>query len=258
MIQNYFLTLRTNKNCYYEKVVLIITIIFFVSCNKSPEDKANELIKQELRKSLYKPDTYQVVETKVDSAFAPMDSPEIFTDFHEFSKLSEAERNNKFKMELQESSMAIWSGPYQSEYGKIEYKQAKRKYDEAKAELNNNLYKSFKITLELGDKLCAKKKFIGWKVRHNYRAENNARQTLIGDQVFIIDKSFTKILYSCEADEYDVLQKGFKERIEQIQETKQKYDSYGITREDILHKVDSLIANGHTMMEIYEKGLGSF
>lgn len=59
------------KKFFYLALVAIVV----VACGQSQEQKAESLIKEELKKSLYKPETYKPIETKVDSAFAPYDDP---------------------------------------------------------------------------------------------------------------------------------------------------------------------------------------
>ena len=56
---------------------------------------------------------------------------------------------------------------------------------------------------------------------HNYRADNNAGNTLIGNTIFFIDKNFEEIKYSMEVDEYNQVQEAissFKEQIEEEDE----------------------------------------
>ena len=68
--------------------------------------------------------------------------------------------------------------------------------------------------------LNEKPRFIGWKATHNYRADNNAGNTLIGNSVYIIDENFQKIFFSCEEDEYQEIQKGidsFKEHMKEVE-----------------------------------------
>ena len=45
--------------------------------------------------------------------------------------------------------------------------------------------------------------FIGWKVTHSYRAQNNAGQTLIGECVFILDPEMTQIMAGYNTDDSD-------------------------------------------------------
>ena len=57
--------------------------------------------------------------------------------------------------------------------------------------------------------LQGERKFIGYKVLHNYRADNNAGNSLIGNTIFFIDENFTEVRYSMEAEEYNQVQDGF-------------------------------------------------
>ena len=54
---------------------LVLFAMVMVSCSKSKEQKAEALVKESVKKVLFKPETYKPVETKVDSAFAPYDDP---------------------------------------------------------------------------------------------------------------------------------------------------------------------------------------
>jgi hypothetical protein len=65
------------------------------------------------------------------------------------------------------------------------------------------------------------RKFIGFKAVHNYRANNNAGNTLIGNTIFFIDKNFEEVTYSMEVEEYNQVQEAisqFKEQIEEADE----------------------------------------
>ena len=230
----------------------LLTVI--CSCSSSPEDKANKLIKQDLLKSLYKPDTYKPVETKVDSAFAPLDSPEYFAMLEEITSLGKQQSLEQIDLESAESSMAIWGDTYSSEYGQTEYKQAKKKYDQAKSNIERYLIKSQKLAFKLLKYIDTKKTFIGWFVEHNYRADNNAGQTLIGNQVYIIDKDFNNIIYTQTEEEFSKILMMSKAFIEETEGFRKNIKTYGINLDDIQAKIDSLLQNGHTMQEIQEKG----
>ena len=117
--------------------------------------------------------------------------------------------------------MAIWSGPYQSSFGRNEYSEAKEDYDKATENLERATEKAQKMMLEIYSMLDEKPKFIGWKATHNYRADNNAGNTLIGNSVYIIDENFEKVLFSCEEEEYKEIQDGIKEFKERMEEAKQ-------------------------------------
>ena len=192
-----------------------------VACGQSQEQKAEALIKESLKKSLYKPETYKPVETKVDSAFAPYDDPAFFEELAELGKMNNEYAELEEKAKRAKSSMSIWSGPYQSAFGRNEYQEAKEEYEEANAKIEKLKTKGRKQYEKVAKMLQGERKFIGYKAVHNYRADNNAGNTLIGNSIFFIDKNFTEIRYSLEVEEYNQIQEvisQFKEQIEEEEE----------------------------------------
>ena len=205
------------KKIFYLALVAIV----MVACGQSQEQKAEYLIKESLKKSLYKPETYKPVETKVDSAFAPYDDPTFFEELAELGEMNSEYEELESKAKHAKSSMAIWSGPYMSAYGRNEYQEAKSDYEEANAKLEKLKTKGRKQFKKIANMLQVSNKFIGYKAVHNYRADNNAGNTLIGNTIFFIDKNFEEIKYSMEVDEYNQVQEAissFKEQIEEEDE----------------------------------------
>ena len=205
------------KKIFYLALVAIV----IVACKQSQEQKAEYLIKESLKKSLYKPETYKPVETKVDSAFAPYDDPTFFEELAELGEMNSEYEELESKAKHAKSSMAIWSGPYMSAYGRNEYQEAKSDYEEANAKLEKLKTKGRKQFEKIANMLQVSNKFIGYKAVHNYRADNNAGNTLIGNTIFFIDKNFEEIKYSMEVDEYNQVQEAissFKEQIEEEDE----------------------------------------
>lgn len=205
------------KKIFYLALIAIV----MVACGQSQEQKAEYLIKESLKKSLYKPETYKPVETKVDSAFAPYDDPAFFEELAELGKINSEYEELESKAKHAKSSMAIWSGPYMSAYARNEYQEAKSDYEEANAKLEKLKAKGRKQFKKIANMLQVSNKFIGYKAVHNYRADNNAGNTLIGNTIFFIDKNFEEIKYSMEVDEYNQVQEAissFKEQIEEEDE----------------------------------------
>ena len=200
---------------------LAFSTLVLVACSQSQEQKAEVLIKESLKKSLFKPETYKPVETKVDSAFAPYDDPSFFEELAELGKMNSEYEELEEKAKRAKSSMAIWSGPYQTAYGRNEYQEAKEEYDEANAKIDKLKTKGKKQYEKVISMLQGERKFIGFKALHNYRADNNAGNTLIGNTIFFIDENFTEVQYSMEAEEYNQVQDAinqFKEQIEEAEE----------------------------------------
>ena len=133
-----------------KKVLLgALLVTLFVSCSKSPEEKANAMIEDDVKKVLYHPETYDPVETQVDSAFTPFDDSAFYGKTVQLCKLGmsidECDRN----MKLAKSSMSIWSGPYQSAFDRNEYQEAKDKYDENAQNKKSAEIKAKKLANEL-------------------------------------------------------------------------------------------------------------
>lgn len=205
------------KKIFYLALVTVV----IAACGQSQEQKAEALIKESLKKSLYKPETYKPVETKVDSAFAPYDDPEFFEELAELGKMNSEFVELEEKAKHAKSSMAIWSGPYQTSFGRNEYQEAKEEYDEANAKMEKLKTKGRKQYEKVANILQESRKFIGFKAVHNYRANNNAGNTLIGNTIFFIDKNFEEVTYSMEVEEYTQMQEAisqFKEQIEEADE----------------------------------------
>ncbi len=202
------------KNYLY----LALLAIVVVACGQSHEKKAEALIKEELKKTLYKPETYKPVDTKVDSAFAPYDDPALFEEIMEFRNLSEEHVFLESKVKSAKSSMSLWSGPYQTEYGRNNYRDAKEEFDEANSQLEKLKLRGIKLQERILSKLNADRKFIGYKVVHNYRADNNAGNTLIGNSMFFIDKDFEEVLFRLDVEEYNEFQEAIKYFVEQFEE----------------------------------------
>ena len=202
------------KKIFYFALLAIV----MVACGQSQEQKAEYLIKESLKKSLYKPETYKPVETKVDSAFAPYDDPAFFEELAKLGKMNSEYEELESKAKHAKSSMAIWSGPYMSAYGRNEYQEAKSDYEEANAKLEKLKTKGRKQFEKIANMLQESNKFIGYKAVHNFRADNNAGNTLIGNTIFFIDKNFEEITYSMEVDEYNQVQEAISSFKEQIEE----------------------------------------
>ena len=211
-----------------KKFFYFVLVTFIVaSCSKSPEQKAEILIKDNLKKSLYKPDTYKPVETKVDSAFAPYDDPKFFAELEELGKLGAEYNELQLKVKMTKSSMANWGGSYQSAFAKNEYQEAKQEFEEASEQMEKVSLKCADHLKVVANMMKEERKFIGYKAIHNYRADNNAGQTLIGNFVFFIDKDFKEVIYSITLEDYNQV----KDAIAQIKERVAELEKNGITLE---------------------------
>lgn len=199
-----------------ERILLgALLITLFVSCGKSPEEKANALIEDDIKKVLYHPETYDPAETQIDSAFTPFDDPVFYEKTVQLCKLGMSIDECDRKMKTAKSSMYIWSGPYQSAYERNEYQEAKNEYDENERNKKRIESKVKKLTTELKTMLENEQQFIGFKARHRYRANNNAGQTIFGETKYLFDKSMSEIVasYDMDSEEYKAVQIIYKQML---------------------------------------------
>lgn len=183
-------------------IMFLLLAAVFVSCSKSPEQKANKLIKEDLQKSLVKPDSYQAVETKIDSAFSPYADPEfiklaieIFDITIEMSKYQEEIADAKFTMNLYSPNSY-----FNDEYTKDKYNKEKEKYNNANSSFEKAKKRLEKKAASIREILNKEPKFVGYEAHHTYRANNNAGNTLISHAYYIFDKDMKNILVAMDED----------------------------------------------------------
>ena len=197
---------------------LLLFTSVFVACTQSPEQRAEVLIKDSLKKYLYKPETYKPVDTRVDSAFAPYDNPALFEELKELGKLNSDYQELENKVKESQRTMSIYSGSYMTDFGKNQYREAKSEYDDANAKIEKLREKGERQYEKVIKMIKANSYFIGYKAIHNYRADNNAGNTMIGNDIFFIDKDFKEITYEIPVEEYNQAQEAIKQLLEEYEE----------------------------------------
>lgn len=208
------------------KHLSLICLAFLVlcSCAQSTEDKVNSLIKNEMNRTLVKIKTYEPVETKIDSAFTPLDAPEFLKTLKEIVNLAqEAESINRLA-EHAKTSMSIFSGPYSSSFTQNEYRKHKEEYEKYSAQLKESQERIKKMGESLMPLFKKEPSYIGYRVEHKFRYENEGGLTTFGNMLFIIDKDLKTILASYDMDsmEYQLMNQSINEIIEVAQETAKK------------------------------------
>lgn len=107
-----------------------VLVVLFASCGKSLEEKANALIKENMTKVLYYPESYDPVETRIDSAFTPFDDPVFFEKTLQLYKLNMSIDEYDRNMKRAKYSMSICGDSYMSAYVRNRYQESKDEYDQ--------------------------------------------------------------------------------------------------------------------------------
>lgn len=206
-----------------KKLVLFALALFcMISCSQTPENKVSSLIRANIEKSLAHPDSYEAIETVVDSAFAPKDDPAFYDKALALCNLFAVVEACRSEADRAERVMNIWENPYLDGLGQINYKQSKKKFEKYSEQVK---YYTSKIEQEkdyLQEIINAHPRFIGFKVTHKFRAKTNSGDVLIGEKIFITNEEMTEILagYDSDKEEYMLVQRIYQT----IQETRQQWD----------------------------------
>lgn len=198
-------------------IITLIALIGLCSCGKSQEEKAQSMAANYLKGVLYHYDSYEPLQTKVDSSFVALSTDKEAIELTlDMLKLFQSAQGYADKVENAESSMEIWcpSG-YSSAFSKGEYRRAKEERDSNQELLDktkDRIHKQFfkiksrqsyleaEAPLKMGD-------FDGWKVYHNFKSLNGTGTLdLFGEYVFFCDKDFNvESAYSKE--DFDAINK---------------------------------------------------
>jgi len=177
-------------------IALFAVCAIFSSCQKTPEDKANDLIKENITKMLTYPDSYESVETTVDSLFNPMYSVDFKQKAQRAMELSDRIEDNKTNIDHGLLTMNLHSGPYSnSVYDRTKYKEGKEEYETAKKYNEKAVPELEALKKEMKAQLEKDDEFLGFAIEHKFRCKNEAGNTLMNDFLLIVDKDMKEVIY---------------------------------------------------------------
>jgi len=174
-----------------KKYLVFLSAFLLLACTPTREDIIENLIEEEMRQTLVNPDDYEVIETQVDSAFSPIEEPELL------DKINRLGRNiNKLNTLDSESEEAkLYQKKIQQDGDDIVYL-VSRPVD-----------------------------FIGLKAIQTYRTQNKDGEIITEKVVYIFDKELTKIVRTYYIDDWvnsiegaETIRKQIKESIEKNKE----------------------------------------
>jgi hypothetical protein len=191
-----------------KNLLLFLAIaVLFAGC-QSKEEKAAELIKEELSKTLLDFESYQPIETTVKEAKLNLYNDTTF--WRQGTALAYAmKKTNEYinKKKDAEERMNIWGPPtyYSSSYSDKRYYEYKKEYDEANASALSGIILCKAIAENIKDSIekCDTSIVIGWEVSHRFRCKNRGGNSTIADYRYVIDKDLKTILLREDTDDQD-------------------------------------------------------
>lgn len=206
-----------SKTKFRTLITVALSLLTLSACSPTKEEKAQEMAANYLKGVLYHFDSYEPLQTKVDSSFVSLASDKEAIDLTlDMLKLFQSAQEYADKIERAESSMEIWSpNGYSSAYSKGEYRRAKeerdnnqRLLDKTKERIQNQFskiksrqsYLEAETSLRIGD-------FNGWEVYHKFKSLNGAGTVdLFGEYVFFCDTDFNE-RSAFSKDDYEAIKK---------------------------------------------------
>ena len=191
-----------------KRLVLILMVApLLVACG-GREKRAEKIAEETVVKTLYYPDTYEPVETVVDSAFVSIYTNQDALDAaYNIIDLKQELENLQWDYEQALSDVSLY-GDFsydRSTYRKEKYRQAKGELADAEKKLKNceadlkkqeNIIRTCYETINEGE-------FCGWGITHRFRAENGNGNKLIGDVLILTDKDMENVVNVFTSDEFD-------------------------------------------------------
>lgn len=187
-----------------KKVIwFIFAAVCLSACSESMEEKANKLIKKELSKVIVNIDTYEPIETLIDSAFAPIVTAETYSilealpaQIKRLAEFGDEADKAKIGMSLNESRFYSFQRENYIKF-KDQYESASKKYDELESKLKTINERFSKMTEE-------KPTFNGYQVLHQYRYTKTDGTKTIGKHVFLMNKNLSEVEAMLDLEDEDI------------------------------------------------------
>lgn len=182
-------------------LVILLSVILFSGC-KSREDKVAELIKQDMFKTLYDFESYEPIETKIDSAFTSVYTDSTIIGYaHIARSFLDDIQNNLEKAKEAQRTATIWMGS-NSYYGRNEFQKAHNESEEYLNKLNSDLKaaNAYVDSIKLASSNFTPE-FCGWKATHRFRCKTKGGNFDLGNYIYIFDKDLENIIYKEDAND---------------------------------------------------------
>lgn len=181
-------------------LLLIAAVLCLTACGESKEEKAEKLAKKALNGVIVNIETYEPIETKVDSAFAPLETVDVFNFYAQMPVQMRLYISSQDKADEAKRIMSIYANPYSS-YDIERYNSAKddyEKYSRRVAEFEEKM-QSFSQNMERLSK--EEPVFCGYKVRHKFRFVSKEGNKTIGEYAFLMNKDLTEVESMIDLDD---------------------------------------------------------
>lgn len=191
--ENYFI-IKTMK-----KLFAILLMMPLLICCKSKEEKALALINDEMFQTLYDYDSYQPVQTTVDSAFSSIYRDSLAVKYAlRISVLKEYSEKSINEARKYIDQAKIYAGSY---YNQDTYQDYRDKAIKATVDAENyiDMMVLWQDSIKnINDSFTPE--FVGWEAIHKFRCKSKGGDALLSKYVYVFDKDFNRIIHSENAE----------------------------------------------------------
>ena len=153
-----------------KSIGLAIAAMLLGACSQTPKDRVEEMLEKAVKTTLYDPDSYVAQETVLDSAFAPLDSPELLDKVEKIQN----DKNEMVTLQSQLDSL------FRTKVEKAEVTKLTDKMESLSATIQ-------KESIDLIQFLQSPRKFIGFRAFHTYRGKIHSEDLEVGTLVAYLD-----------------------------------------------------------------------
>lgn len=202
-----------------KKVIFLVLIAtLMASCGKTPQQKAEALVKESVKKTLFKPSTYDPIETKLDSIVSPYNNPDFYKEMTNFSELLTEVSFCESRIKEAKKDLNFYGDSFGTSFFKNQYQEAKEKYEKEVKKQKSLKEKIQKKYEAIAAKIRGEHVFSGYVIAHSFRANTNDGNTVINNYIFFVDKNIEKIIFALseyEANEFAEIINQIKEKMEE-------------------------------------------
>ena len=187
-----------------KKVIwFILAAVCLCACSESMEEKANKLIKKELNKVIVNIDTYEPIETQIDSAFAPLMTAEYFDILKAMPAQIRRLSGIMNEIDTAKRGMSLTQNGYYS-FEREKYKEFKEQYESANNRLHELETKMEAVNERVNQMKEAEPVFNGYRVIHQYRYTKEDGTKTIGKHFFLMNKDFSAVETMLDMEDQDI------------------------------------------------------
>lgn len=178
-----------------KKLIIGLAVCVLCSCGQTKEEKAQQMAAEYLNGEIYNFESYEPIQTKVDSSFISLSSDKDAIELTlDMLKLLKTTSELAEEVENAKRMMAIWEPcEYSNAYSLERYEQEKNEMDKKRRLLDKTKERVETLFQKIKERQSVIKSgdFNGWKVYHKFRSLNaEGSFSGFGEYVFFCDKDF--------------------------------------------------------------------